>query len=119
MNYSDYSVSVRMRGSLRRFAVVDVADETPESGFFSHIAFHVTNARCGLRRVMYQDIVNVYNRHTGLQVVKLDLIRDIIQRNEAPNFCDFCECFVPDARWAGDRCRGCHDRILAELEAED
>ena len=35
------------------------------------------------------------------------------------NFCTFCECFVPDTRWAGDRCRLCSDRIWAELQAED
>ena len=33
-------------------------------------------------------------------------------------FCSYCEGFFLPINWRGDRCVGCHDRILQELQEE-
>ena len=33
-------------------------------------------------------------------------------------FCSFCEAFIMPTNWRGDRCVGCHDRILLELHED-
>jgi hypothetical protein len=65
-----------MRGGLRRFMVLRVAQGMPESGMFSHIGLSVVNARCGIREIMFQDIMHTYNVH-GQKIAN----NILIQRN--------------------------------------
>jgi len=46
---------------------------------------------------------------------------DAVEEEYGPptNFCDFCELFYYDNEMTFDRCKKCHDRILAELQAEE
>lgn len=82
MNPTDYSVSVYMRGGLRRFMVLRVAQGMPDSGMYSHIALSVVNARCGVREILFQDIRHTYNTY-GQKIASNILIRQNIQYNEA------------------------------------
>ena len=40
------------------------------------------------------------------------------EHNQALNHCGFCEAFITVENWRGDRCVGCHDRILRELQED-
>jgi len=49
----------------------------------------------------------------------LNVCKDCKDVNEKNNFCSFCEGFFSNKDFMSERCRLCHDRILAELKAEE
>lgn len=77
MEAPGFSVSVRVGRSLRRFTVLRVMPEMPETGVFSHIKLDVIHPRHGIKTIMLQDIVHTYTP-TGQKVATNLLINDHI-----------------------------------------
>jgi hypothetical protein len=53
------------------------------------------------------------------ETAEFKMIREASQyENQPTNFCCFCELFYYDTEFMSDRCKKCHDRMWAELQAE-
>jgi hypothetical protein len=66
-----------MRGGLRRFRVIDVMQDIPESGILSHAGLTVSNPRCGTREIVFQEIIHTYNSQ-GQKIANNILIKHMI-----------------------------------------